>query len=172
MIHHPPTFRQPRTPEVLQRPGWQRVATMRHQDTEHRVPVTRAGVAAVELAVVLPLILLFVFACADFGRVMYAYLTVSNAARCGAEYGAMHEFTPYTRSSWESQVQLAVQEEMQQLPGFAAGNLQVTLTTTTDQDGMFQLMVEVNYPFQTIVNWPGVPSQVPLDRKILMRQIR
>jgi len=134
--------------------------------------VARKGAAALELAVLLPLILLFVFACADFGRVMHAYLTVSNAARCGAEYGAMHEFTSFTRSSWESRVQSAIQDEMQLVPGFDAGSLQVALATTTDSDGLFQVAVEVTYPFRTIVNWPGVPSQVTLDRKVLMRQIR
>ena len=140
--------------------------------TSRHAHLVRQGMAAVEMAVLLPMILLFVFACVDFGRVMFAYVTVSNAARCGAEYGAMHEFTSYTRSSWESQVQSVIQDEMQQLPGFAASNLQVTLATTTDSDGLFQVSVEVVYPFQTIVNWPGVPSQALLDRKILMRQIR
>src|SRR5258708_3931374 len=95
----------------------------------------RRGTAAVEMALVLPLILLLAFAVADFGRVVHAYLVVSNAARCGAEYGSMHEFTAYTRSSWQAQIRSVIEGEMSGLQGFSATNLQSTCTTTTDGDG-------------------------------------
>jgi Flp pilus assembly protein TadG len=130
------------------------------------------GAATVEMALVLPLILLFAFACVDFGRVVHAYVVVSNAARCGAEHGSMHKFTTYTHPFWESQVRQAVEKEMQGLAGFTADELQTTLTTFTDADGLFRLDVEVQYPFQTVVRWPGVPSQITLNHRVAMRQIR
>jgi Flp pilus assembly protein TadG len=130
------------------------------------------GVAAVEFALILPLVLLLTLACVDLGRVVHAYLVVSNAARCGAQYGSMHEFTNYTRPSWESQIRTAIEGEMNGLRGFSSSNLQSTYTTTTDSDGLFQLVVKVNYPFNTIVTWPGVPSQLVLSHQVEMRQIR
>ncbi len=130
------------------------------------------GVAALEMALVLPLVLLFAFASVDFGRVVHAYIAVSNAARCGAEYGSMDKFTSYTRDNWESGVQAAIDQEMQGLPGFVNGNLANTVTTTTDSDGLFLAKVEVTYSFHTIVNWPGVPSNVAVDHQVTMRQIR
>jgi Flp pilus assembly protein TadG len=130
------------------------------------------GAAAVEMAFVLPLVLLLTFAAIDFGRVVHAYLVVSNAARCGAEYGAMHEFTTYTRPSWEAQIRSTVEDEMAGLQAFSATNLQTTYATTTDTDGLFQLKVRASYPFTTIINWPGVPAQVQLSHEITMRQIR
>jgi Flp pilus assembly protein TadG len=130
------------------------------------------GAAAVEMAFVLPLVLLLTFAAIDFGRIVHANLVVSNAARCGAEYGAMHEFTSYTRPSWEAQIRSAIEDEMAGLQGFSATNLQSTYTTTTDSDGLFQLKVRASYPFTTIINWPGVPAQVQLSHEIEMRQIR
>ena len=132
----------------------------------------RTGAATVEMALVLPVVLLFAFACVDFGRVVHAYVVVSNAARCGAEYGSMHKFTTYTHPFWESEVRLAIEQEMEGLASFDAGNLQTTLTTSTDADGLFRLDVEVRYPFQTVVHWPGVPSQTVLNHRVSMRQIR
>ncbi len=131
-----------------------------------------SGAAAVELAVVLPMVLLLTFAAVDLGRVVHAYLAVSNAARAGAGYGSMHEFTAYTRPSWESQIRSTIEDEMQGLHGFSAANLQSTYTTTTDSDGLFQVQVTVSYPFSTVIAWPGVPSQISLSHKVEMRQIR
>lgn len=130
------------------------------------------GAAAVEMAVVLPMVLLLTFAAVDLGRVVHAYLAVSNAARAGAGYGSMHEFTDYTRPSWESQIRSTIEDEMQGLNGFSAANLQSTYTTTTDSDGLFQVKVKVSYPFSTVIAWPGVPSQVSLSHEVEMRQIR
>jgi Flp pilus assembly protein TadG len=132
----------------------------------------RDGAATLELAVVMPLVLLLAFACVDFGRVVHAYVIVSNAARCGAEEGSMNYFTNYTRSSWETNVKEAVSDEMQGLHGFDSTKLQTTITTATDSDGLFRITLQATYPFQTIVNWPGVPSQVTLSRSVVMRQNR
>ncbi len=132
----------------------------------------RRGAAAVELAVVLPLLMLLALAATDVGRVVHAYLAVSNAARSGAAYGSMHNFTSYTHDFWDSQVRLVIEQEMQGMPGYSQSALQETLTTTTDADGLFQLQVEVVYPFATIVSWPGLPSNIVLRRQVEMRQIR
>lgn len=47
------------------------------------------GAAAVEFAIVLPLLLIFVGGIVDFGRLFYAEIMVTNAAREGARMVAM-----------------------------------------------------------------------------------
>ena len=47
-----------------------------------------SGAALVEMAVVMPLLLLMVLGVGDFGRVHYRAITLSHAARAGAAYGA------------------------------------------------------------------------------------
>lgn len=47
------------------------------------------GSMTVEAALVLPILLIIFIAVADFGRVFYWSLALSNAARVGAEYGAI-----------------------------------------------------------------------------------
>jgi len=46
------------------------------------------GGALVELAVVLPVLVLIAIGVMDYGRVYYTSVTVANAARAGAEWGA------------------------------------------------------------------------------------
>lgn len=48
------------------------------------------GTALVELAVVLPLLILFAIGAAEFGRLYFAAITVANAARAGAQFGAQN----------------------------------------------------------------------------------
>lgn len=54
----------------------------------HRLRRTDAGQALVEFALVLPVMLLLLFALVDFGRGFYTWLVVTNAAREGARTGA------------------------------------------------------------------------------------
>ena len=49
---------------------------------------TDAGGALVELALVLPVLILVFVGTVDFGRVFYASQSLTNAARAGAQYGA------------------------------------------------------------------------------------
>src|SRR4051794_32091869 len=46
------------------------------------------GGAALELAVAFPFLLLLLIGAVDYGRLYYTSVTVANAARAGAEYGA------------------------------------------------------------------------------------
>jgi Flp pilus assembly protein TadG len=49
---------------------------------------SESGSALLELAVISPLLLLLVIGVVDYGRAFYTSITVANAARAGAEYGA------------------------------------------------------------------------------------
>lgn len=48
------------------------------------------GQSLVELALLVPVLILILIGIIDFGRVFNAYITITNAAREGARYGAMH----------------------------------------------------------------------------------
>jgi len=50
----------------------------------------RSGATAVEMAFVLPVVLLFLLGSMEVAQVMYAYGTVSEAARGGARYAIVH----------------------------------------------------------------------------------
>jgi Flp pilus assembly protein TadG len=60
----------------------------RRQGTGHSP--RRRGTSVTELALVLPVVLVFVLGAIDFAQVMFAYGTVSEAARAGARYAIAH----------------------------------------------------------------------------------
>jgi hypothetical protein len=138
----------------------------------HRPGQKRRGTAATEFCVVLPLLITLIVGSVDFGRAIYAYIALSNAARRGAEQAATHKFTSYTEPFWEQQVRQAVSEEMQQLKDFDSDRLSIDISTQHDADGLFLATVEARYRFETIVDWIAVPKSVELCRSVTMRQIR
>jgi len=132
----------------------------------------RSGAAATEFAVALPILMLLALACADFGRVMHHYQIVSNAARTGAEAGALHKVTTFTQAAWEADVREAVLEELANLPDFDEASLEFDLTTTVDANDLTTVRVEIAYPFESVVAWPLLPHIVELRALAQIRQFR
>jgi Flp pilus assembly protein TadG len=135
----------------------------------------RAGVAAVELALVLPLLLLIVLGCVDFSRFAYTGISVTNAGRTGAGFGAVNPYTTATQAAWQTQVRAKVLEDLRSVTGGTAtqeASVQVSTTRTVDADGLWRVRVEVSYPFATLVPWPGIPSSMTVKRAAEMRGIR
>ena len=56
--------------------------------SRRRVSIGRRGLAAVEAALVLPVVLLFLVAVVDLGRLAKVDDSLTNAARDGAQYGS------------------------------------------------------------------------------------
>jgi PKD repeat protein len=67
--------------------GWRLRVRAARQDVRHR-PRAPRGQALVELALVVPILLLLMVAALDLGRIFYARITVENAAREGAMVAA------------------------------------------------------------------------------------
>ena len=121
----------------------------------------RSGVAASELALVLPLfVVLFVFA-ADFGRVFYFQYIVVNAARCGAIYGSSNPNCAKDVAG----IQMKVQAEAKDLD---AQRMQVTSITGIDSAGNPCVDVTVNYPFTMITSYL-ISNELNVASKIRMR---
>ena len=81
----------------------------------------RRGLAAVELALLLPLLVFLCMATVDFARVIYALVTLQNCARNGALYEFYKACGYSLPSGWTS---------LSTARAGDAGNLTVTLPTT------------------------------------------
>jgi Flp pilus assembly protein TadG len=134
----------------------------------------------VELAMILPVLVTVVLAAVDFGRFASTYIAVTNAARAGAEYGMMNNCNMNNSTevtNWKAAITQAAQDEITPQFGSAnAANLSVTITTSTDANGLSRVQVTASYPFTTVVNWHwtglGLPSSLTLQQKVEMRIIR
>jgi Flp pilus assembly protein TadG len=125
----------------------------------------------VEFGLILPLLVTIVLGCVDFGRFAYRYMAVTNAARAGAGYGCVNPYTTATLSNWRASVKQAAIDEMSQISGYDSSKLTVTAdpVTTGEPGGLWRVQVTVSYPFQTLVTWPGIPSNMTLSRTVVLR---
>jgi ribosomal protein S19 len=100
----------------------------------------RPAVAAVEAAVVLPVVVLFLAAIIDLGRLGKICDSVSTAARNGAQYGSASA----AAATDSADIRAAAVTEMAGLPNVSATNPTVTATTVT-YSGMQFIQVTVTY---------------------------
>jgi len=132
----------------------------------------RRGATALEFAVILPVLMTLVLGCVDFGRFAHSYIVVTNAARVGASYATVNPYTPETYTLWQNSIQQAVTQEMMGLSEFDPQALTVQTTVIPGSGPNWSAQVEVTYPFQTLIAWPGIPSSLNLNQTVLMQTIR
>ncbi len=126
----------------------------------------KRGQSLVEFGLMLPILVLLVLGAIDFGRVFFAYVSVTNGARNGADYAAFH----CSPSCDEDGIRNAVVADTSDLPNASPTNPAVTVTT----DGWFgpdhrRVDVTVTYTFSTIFSWPGIPDSIDVARTVTAR---
>jgi Flp pilus assembly protein TadG len=142
-----------------------------------RTPVrrwrSRSGTAAVELAVVLP-ILAFLFVVAiDYCRIFYYALALENCARNGAYYASgAQTFTTYTSAPD------AITQDANDFNPDLDPNKNMTVMYSATPGGPYTsstpiangyVQVTVNWQFNSVTNFPGLPATVNLTRSVEMQ---
>jgi Flp pilus assembly protein TadG len=116
----------------------------------------------VELALILPLVLLILFGITEFGRALSAFLAISHAAREGARLGAL--------GGTDVEIERTVK-------GCATGlDVQNVLVAVTppevERSSGTTVTVRVSYTFQVIVpiissiTGPGMPMSTSLSMRV------
>ena len=122
----------------------------------------RPAAATVELAVLLPFLLYLGVIATDWARLLHHTITLEACARNGCLYASDAEIADKSPYTSVSQAALA---EAPQLTATAT----VSTSTSTDSAGNPAVVCTVSAPFQTITNFPGVPSSQTLSRSVQMR---
>jgi len=106
------------------------------------------GLAMVELAILLPLLLLILFGVAEFGRAWYLTNTLTNAAREGARRASISPTDPTTEPA-----RAAVVDRISESCPFPVDpeNVAITSTNSPPQHGTDTITVTISYPFQSPV---------------------
>ena len=139
-----------------------------------------SGAALVELALILPLLLLLLLGVSDFGRVLYWSITLAQSARAGAQYGAQSSASAANSAG----IQQAVLQDAQNITNLG-GTINVTsecfcqcegetasVNCTNNNCGNApQVFVKVttSTTFNTLVPYPGIPSTVNLSNTAILR---
>jgi Flp pilus assembly protein TadG len=131
---------------------------MRFVDPKTRI---RRAAAAVELAIMLPLLVLILVISCDFARLYYHYLTITNCARNGALWASDPTTSAFSTYTTVQQAALADAPNLSPTPT-------VSSKSGTDADGHPNVSVTVSYTFSMVSSYLGF-STVKLSRTVEMR---
>jgi Flp pilus assembly protein TadG len=124
--------------------------------------IPRPGVAASELAVWLPFLVLLFTVAVDFCRVYFVTQTVQNCAWAGAMYAS--GVTPVdttTTNATDAAIQAAVAEGTALSPALKASNVNVSSSGGNS-------VVTVSYDFTFLTRLPGLAQTVTITRTTTM----
>jgi Flp pilus assembly protein TadG len=142
----------------------------------------QAGSALVELALMFPIFLLMLVGSAEFGRLAYAAIEVSNAARAGAAYGAQSHITASNYTGME----LAATQDAPNVAGItatatnfcscsSAPSTPVSCTTvlsscsTAPLHSLEYVQVNTTATIGPLFNYPGIAHTFTLTGRAIMR---
>jgi Flp pilus assembly protein TadG len=118
----------------------------------------RPGAAAVEFAVLAPFLAFMFVVAFDWCRIFYYSVIISNCASNGAMYCS--DPTAQSSSAYGNVTAAALADATNLSPTPTVASISGTDTNASYVD------VTVSYPFDTITNFPGVPSAVTITRTV------
>jgi Flp pilus assembly protein TadG len=140
------------------------------------IPGLRRGQAALEVALVVPVLTVLLLIVGEFLRVYYMTIELNNAARAGVQYGVND---PANAANLTGMQQAALND------GSDIGGMTATATEycecsdgssvscgTADacSDERVYVEVDTSATFYTLANWPGIPRSIALSSKAIMRE--
>ncbi|MGH9615291.1 MAG: TadE/TadG family type IV pilus assembly protein [Acidobacteriaceae bacterium] len=134
------------------------------------------GQALVELALTMPLLVLLLLGAAELGRLAYAAIETSNAARAGVQYGAQNHVT----ASDFAGMQIAATNDAQNVSGLTATAIHFcgcsdgtpSTCSTGDCEGSRMLeyvQVNTSTTFDPLVYCPALPKTFTVNGQAIMR---
>jgi Flp pilus assembly protein TadG len=135
---------------------------MRRPIASHDQHPQRKAAAAVELAILLPLLALLFSAAVDFARVFHALQAVENAAYSGAMSASGTAWVPgYPTTMTDAAQEAACMEASSLDPALQAANVSVSSSA-----GTVTVRVVYEFPLMTAVLVPSM--SVTLDRSVTL----
>jgi Flp pilus assembly protein TadG len=135
-----------------------------------------SGTALLEMAIVLPFLLLAAIGVAEFGRVYFNAIRVANAATAGAQYGAQNigsydaaRIRQVARDDANDQALQVTSSTACRCPGSEAV---VVCSTTCVGYGSPQFFVEVaaTKTHTFLLRYPGIPQSITVTRTATFRE--
>ncbi len=127
------------------------------------------GQSTVEMGLLVPVVLFLLVASGDWGRVFFARMELIGAARAGAAYGAQNHITAADCSTMQTTATNAapdVKSVTATATSFCTCLSSGASVTCTSPGSCTQVQVFVQVDtyatFTTLLNYPGIPSSMPL----------
>jgi Flp pilus assembly protein TadG len=143
---------------------------------------SQAGTSMVEFALVAPVLIFLLIGLIEVGRYTYFGILAANAARAGVQYGAQDLYTAQDKAGMTS----AALGDGQNLSNWTAANGGITADYLCSSNGalavscglssppagtVYYVKVTVTGTFQSLLNYPGIPNNVPVSGSAMMRVV-
>ncbi|MBV8055235.1 MAG: pilus assembly protein [Deltaproteobacteria bacterium] len=139
-------------------------------------PDDQRGQSVVELAIIIPVLIILLFGAADMGRVFYCWIGVNSAARAGAQYGSQSVITAADSAGMKA----AAQTDAANVSGLSVTASQCTCASSytvnacpstycTNSPSATYVEVDTQAPFHTVMAYPGIPSLITVSSKAIMQ---
>ena len=137
---------------------------------------SRRGQTVVELALTSPFLLVLTLVASDACRVYFTSIAVNNAAKAGAQYGAQSlansgDLTGMQNAALADAPQIygisASASVYCECPGVAGSFTCSTPTACSDKRAYVE--VDTAATFHTLINYPLIPGNVPVNGQAIMR---
>ncbi len=134
------------------------------------------GQSVLELAIILPVLLLLLLAAADFGRALYVSAAVQNAARAGAQYGSQSVITAADPAGMVT----AAKDDAVEITNLTASASQCTCASSSNvaacptsycanNPHATYVEVDTHASFQLMSAYLGISSPMQLSGKAVMQ---
>ena len=143
-----------------------------------------SGQSLIELAVAAPLLFLMLLGMVEFGRMTYAAIEVSNAARAAAQYGAanggaLSDSSGMLNAAQTDALNMPSSPSMAWVSGYPTSNCycanakstsvsctSISATTCVGSHLEGTLTVKMQVSYSPLIHWPGLPraSHSPVTR--------
>ena len=148
-----------------------------------RILRSDAGTSMVEFALVAPVFLFLLVGIIEVGRYTCFAIIAANAARAGAQYGAQDLLTAYDSSG----IADAAEQDGENMPNWTASGGGITVNqlcssnggapqtcstpwgASPPEDTTYYVQVTVTGVFTTLLNYPGIPANIPISGSATMR---
>lgn len=150
---------------------------------DERCWLSEKGQSAVEFAFIVPVLALLLVVISDFGRIFFIGIAVNNAARVGAQYGSQTNTTAADSAGMVSEASA----DGANIPNFqtptasqctcgtpnppttpACSTISQTYCADASSNAVY-VTVDTSATFNTILNYPGVPSSMTLKGQAIMQ---
>ncbi|HVN68614.1 MAG TPA: TadE family protein [Candidatus Binatia bacterium] len=135
-----------------------------------------SGTSVVELAVVLPMLAFLLIGLVEIGRYTYFGIVAAHAARAGVQYGGQTLVTALDTTGMTT----AASKDAQSLSNWTVTPSHVctssgSVVSCPNGSGasipgvVYYVQVQVKGTFATLMNYPGIPNNIPVTATAMMR---